>query len=103
MDRISAIIVGAHTVISVFGGAITVFAYRAYTRTRSKQLKALAVAFGVCTVGTLVSLGGHQLGLLALLEAVALQSLAIAAGFVLLAYSLQTGYSATSPTGHSTR
>ncbi len=103
MDRISAIIVGAHTVIFVFGGTITVFAYRAFTRTGSKRLKALAVGFGVSTVGTLVSLGGHQLGLLALLYAVALQSLAIAAGFVVLAYSLQTSYSTTTPTSHSTR
>ncbi|MCL9815073.1 DUF7521 family protein [Natranaeroarchaeum aerophilus] len=103
MDRISAIIVGAYTVIFVFGGAITVFAYRAFTRTGSKRLKALSVGFGMATVGTLVSIGGHQLGLLALLDAVALQSLATAAGFVVLAYSLQTNFSTTTPMGHSTK
>lgn len=102
MDRLSALIVGAHTVIFVFGGAITVFAYRAFNRTGSKRLKALAVGFGVMTAGTLFSIGGHQIGVLALLYAVALQSLAIAIGFVVLAYSLQINYSTTTPTGHTT-
>lgn len=103
MDAVSAVIIGAHTVIFAFGGAITVFAYRAFARTGSKQLKALAVGFGIMTAGTLLGIGSFQIGVLALQYAVAVQSLAIAVGFVTLAYSLQTSPSSATPTGYTAK
>ncbi|MFC7210338.1 hypothetical protein ACFQL3_07595 [Natronoarchaeum sp. GCM10025321] len=103
MDRVSAIIVGAYTVILVFGGAITLFAYQAFTRTESRQLEALAVGFGLITGGTLTSIALYQFALVSLLFAVAVQSISIAAGFVVMAYSLQSNHGTTRQTGQATK
>ena len=103
MDRVSAVIVGAYTVTLVFGGAITLFAYQAFSRTGSKQLKALAVGFGLITGGTLTSIALYQFALVSLLATTAVQSISIAAGFVVMAYSLQSNHRTARQTGQATK
>lgn len=88
MEHLHFIIVSANTVTLLAGGFVTVLADRAYRRTGSVALRALAIGFGCITAGTL--LGGvlHQSGLASLLVGVTVQSLSIALGFALLGWSL---------------
>ncbi len=97
MNELSAIIVGANTVTLVFGGALSVYAYRAYTRTRSAALKALTIGFGLITLGTLLSGLLHQFTDVSLLFSTAIHSVSVAVGLLVMAYSLQsTGAGSTS-------
>lgn len=100
MNDLSVIIVGAYTVTLVFGGAITVSAYRAFVRTGTGRLRSLALGFGLATAGTLISLAVYQLALFPLLGAVAIQSIAVAGGFVVIAHSLQSNRSSTDRSAH---
>lgn len=90
LQELSAVIVGANTITLVFGTAITGYAYRAYLRTRSHALKALAIGFGLVTIGTLLSGVLHQFASVSLLFSTAIQSVFTAVGLVVLAYSLQS-------------
>lgn len=88
MVQISPLIVALKTVSLLLGGAITYFAYRAYRRTRAPALRALAIGFGVVTVG------GMAAGILDRVLAVdpsyaiAVDSALTALGFAILVYSL---------------
>lgn len=48
-------VVGFKTVTLLLGGLITYYAYRAYKRTESRAMGALAVGFGVVTLGALAA------------------------------------------------
>jgi len=48
-------VVALKTLSLVMGGLITYFAYRAYRRTAAPALRALAVGFGVVTIGALLA------------------------------------------------
>lgn len=89
-DFVSVLLVAAKTVTLVFGGSITLLAVRAFRRTGSPALRALALGVGLLTVGAL--LGGivHQLFELSLRIGVLVQSSFTAAGFAVLTYSLYT-------------
>lgn len=88
MISISTIIVIANLITLVLGGFICLLGCRAYRRTGATALRALAVGFGLVTVGT--AIGGllHQFTPVEFIGGVALQSLFVAAGFAILAYSL---------------
>jgi hypothetical protein len=81
-------IVATKTLTLVLGGLITYLAYKAYRRTGAGSLRALAVGFGIVTLGTLLAgvvdqllPGAFQLGLL-------VESALIALGFAVIVYSL---------------
>lgn len=81
-------IVALKTITLVLGGLITYLAYKAYRRTGAASLRALAVGFGIVTLGTLFAgvidqlvPGGFRIGLL-------LESALIAVGFAVIVYSL---------------
>jgi len=85
---VPAAIVLLKTVTLVLGGVITVFAWRAWQRTGSPALRALAIGIGV------VTLGGLLAGLLDLAlpvgqrPALLVESTFTAVGFAVLLYSL---------------
>ena len=81
-------IIALKTITLVLGGLITYLAYKAYRRTGTDALRALAVGFGIVTLGTLLAgvvdqviPGAFRIGLL-------IESALIAAGFAVIVYSL---------------
>lgn len=87
---VSILFVAAQTATLLFGGAITVLAVRAFRRTRSPALRALAAGIGLLTVGALLGGTLHQFAGVGLRTSVLVQSLATAVGFAVLTYSLYT-------------
>ncbi|MEF8938044.1 DUF7521 family protein [Halobacteriaceae archaeon SHR40] len=86
----TTLILGFKTVTLVLGGLITLLAYRSYNRTGSRALGALAVGFGIITLGSFLGGvvdqlldAGFQLGLL-------IESGLVAVGFAVVVYSLYT-------------
>jgi hypothetical protein len=82
------------TATLVLGGLITYFAYKASARTGSSALRALALGFGVVTVGSLIA-GGLDLGLQFTglvdtyrMAAPIVESIFTAVGFLIILYSL---------------
>lgn len=82
------VIVASKTATLLCGGLVTTLAYRAYLRTRSPALRALAFGLGFVTVGALIAGGLHQLVGVPIETGIAVQSAFTALGFVVLAYSL---------------
>lgn len=76
------------TVILLFGSAITYIAYQAHHRTESRSLRALAVGFGVVTVGAILAGIAHQLLGVSLRSGILINSLLTALGFAIIVYSL---------------
>lgn len=81
------------TLAGVLGGVITYLALVAYRRTGAAELRALAVGFGVVTLGSV--LGGvvdlvadGTIGEAGLLLGVLVQSVVTALGFAIITYSL---------------
>jgi hypothetical protein len=92
VQLVSVLFVAAQTATLIFGGAITVLALRAFRRTGSPALRALAVGIGLLTVGALLGGTLHQLLGLNLGTSVLVQSVATAVGFSVLTYSLYTDH-----------
>jgi uncharacterized membrane protein YfcA len=88
LTEVSAVIVAANTVTLVVGGAIALFALRAYRRTGLAELRALTVGLGLVVAGALVGGLLHQVAAAPLLQGVAIQSVLTALGFLVLGYSL---------------
>lgn len=84
----SVVVVALKSATLVLGGTITYFAWRAYRRTRSPALRALAVGFSLVTTGAVIGGGVHQFARLSLQNAVVIESLFIMVGFLVLTYSL---------------
>jgi len=87
-------IVATKTLTLVLGGLITYYSYQAYKRTEARELGALALGFGVMTMGAffggLLHLGFSQFFEIELVVPVFIESLLIAAGFGIILYSLYT-------------
>lgn len=85
---VQLLIMAAKTAILVLGGSITYYAYRAFQRTGDPSLRALAIGFGVVTIGAF--LGGIVDLLLDVDFAVgvAINSIMTAIGFGIILYSL---------------
>lgn len=86
--HLNLIIIVAKTAILLLGGSITYYALRAYDRTGDPSLRALAVGFGVVTVGALIGGVSHQIIGADLVVGIAINSLLTAAGFGVIVYSL---------------
>ena len=82
------IVVAFKTVTLLLGALITYFAYRAYRRTDSSALGALAVGFGVITLGAFLAGAGNLIFSLALEQSLLLESGLTAGGFIVIVYSL---------------
>ncbi|GAA0677827.1 hypothetical protein ACFQDG_18585 [Natronoarchaeum mannanilyticum] len=89
----SAVLLGiavVKTLILITGGVITYFAFRAYRRTDSRSLGALALGFGLITMGTfLAGVIADVIGM-SLAVGVLTESVLVLAGFLVIAYSLYT-------------
>ncbi|WP_049928843.1 DUF7521 family protein [Halopiger goleimassiliensis] len=89
MNEYTLTIVASNAATLATGGAVATLAYRAFRRTGSAALRAVALGFAVIVAGSVVG------GLVHLLWddialGVALQSFATAGGFAILLYSLYT-------------
>jgi len=82
------LLVALKTVVLVVGGLVTYFAARAYRRTRARPIGALALGFGVVTLGALVSGVADQLLDVPMTWVLVLESGLTAAGFLVILYSL---------------
>ncbi|MFB6369656.1 MAG: hypothetical protein ABEH42_04695 [Haloarculaceae archaeon] len=87
---VSVLLVAAKTATLVFGGVVTVLAVRAWRRTGSRSLAALALGIGLLTAGALLGGTVHQLLGLQLVTGVLVESCFAAIGFAVLTYSLYT-------------
>lgn len=94
MDRYTLLVSIANAATLLTGGAIAVLAHRAFRRTESAALRAVAVGFGFVVLG---SIGGGVIHLVGgnVRLAVTIQSTFVAGGFAILLYSL---YAETSTT-----
>lgn len=88
MFELATYVVASKVVTILAGGFVTLLAYRAYARTGSPALRALAVGLGLVTVGGFVAGAVHQLSGLDIVAGIAIQSTFTAVGFAVLAYSL---------------
>ncbi|MFD1647385.1 DUF7521 family protein [Haloarchaeobius litoreus] len=90
MTHLSALVIAFKTLALVFGGLITYFAAKAYRRTGSPALRALAVGFGFVTLGAMLAGAMDQfiMGPADRTVALAIESLLTTVGFGVILYSL---------------
>ncbi len=86
--HIDLTIIAAKTAILLLGGSITYYALRAFGRTGDPSLRALAIGFGVVTVGAAVGGVSHQIIGADLAVGIAIDSLLTAVCFAVIVYSL---------------
>ncbi len=88
LHQTTVVLIAAKTAILAFGSALTYLSYSAFRRTNSRALRALAIGFGLLTLGAL--LGGvlHQFAGISLEVSVSVQSVFTAVGFAVMTYSL---------------
>lgn len=82
------LIVTTKTVTMLLGGLVTLMAFRAYRRTGAPPLRALAIGFGIVTLGGVLAGVGDLTGTTNLETSVLLQSVVTAIGFGVITYSL---------------
>lgn len=82
------LVVVVNAVVLVLGSLITHLSYRAYRRTRGRELRLFTLGFALLTLGFLVGGGLHQLLGTDLLTGVLVQSVLTALGLAALVYSL---------------
>ena len=82
------VVVGLKTITLILGALITYFAYKAYSRTEARALGALAVGFGVVTVGALLAGIADQAFGADSLDALVVESALTMVGFAVILYSL---------------
>lgn len=85
---VTSAVVVLKTLTLILGGSITFYAFSAYRRTASTALRALAVGFGIVTLGALLAGIVDQLLLLDPNLALAMESLFTTVGFGIILYSL---------------
>ena len=90
MSHVPTAIVATKTVILLLGALITYLALKAYRRTGSSSLRALAIGFGVVTLGAVMGGVAHQALGVSLSIGVLVESLLTALGFAIIVYSLYT-------------
>lgn len=82
------LIVATKTVTMLLGGLVTLMAFRAYRRTGAPPLRALAIGFGIITLGGVLAGVGDITGTTDLETSVLVQSVVTALGFAVITYSL---------------
>lgn len=85
---ITLVIVALKSLTLILGGVITYYSYRAYQRTGAPALRALAIGFGIVTLGALLAGAVDQLLPLEPNLSFAVESAFTAAGFAVIVYSL---------------
>lgn len=85
---LTTVVVALKTLTLLLGGSITLYAFRAYRRTGSAALRALAVGFGAVTLGALLAGIVDQLSPLDPELALVVESLFTTVGFAVVLYSL---------------
>ena len=85
-----SLIIAFKTLTLVLGGLITYLSLKAYRRTQARSLAALAVGFGIITLGTLVAGAVDQLLAADFLLGLLVKSALITLGFGVIVYSLYT-------------
>lgn len=88
MIDLGTYVIASKVVTILAGGFVTLLAYRAYARTGSPALRALAAGLGLVTVGGFIAGAVHQLTALDIVAGIAIQSTFTAVGFLVIAYSL---------------
>jgi len=86
---VSTAIAVVKTLVLLVGGAVTYYAAKAYRRTGDPSLRALAVGFGLITVGVLLAGFTFELLNVALGVGVLVESLFVLAGLSVIGYSLR--------------
>ena len=86
--RMDVAIMGAKAASRRLGGSITYSATRAYGRKGNPSRRALAIGFGIVTVGARVGGVSHQIVGASLAVGIAIDSLLTAVGFGVIVYSL---------------
>jgi len=88
MTNVVSLVIALKAIVLVIGALVTYYAARAYRRTGSPALRALAIGFGLVTLGAL-SAGGIDLYLeVERDQALVVEGLFTAAGFGVILYSL---------------
>lgn len=88
MVHVTSTVVAFKTLTLVLGGLITYFAFRAYRRTGARALRALALGFGVVTLGSLTAGVLDRLAPAGGEYALVAESALTAIGFAIILYSL---------------
>lgn len=88
MTHLTTLVTALKTIGLVLGGLITYYSFKAYRRTGSRALRALAVGFGVVAIGALLAGVADQFLPLNRDVALLLESLFTTAGFGIILYSL---------------
>ncbi|WP_435066603.1 DUF7521 family protein [Haloplanus sp. C73] len=88
MSHLDVALVAVKTGTLALGGLITYLSLKAHRRTGSPALRALAVGFGLVTVGALLAGVGHQFTSLELAHSVVIESALTFLGFAVIVYSL---------------
>lgn len=86
--QITAVITVIKTLNLLLGGLITLYSYRAYRRTESAALLALAIGFGVITFGALTAGIIDQILMLSEESALVVEGSFTTIGFGIILYSL---------------
>jgi hypothetical protein len=88
---LTTLIIGLKTLTVLLGGLITYLSYKAFRRTENRGLGYLAVGFGIVTFGTMLAGVVHQLLSADFLVGLLIETALIAAGMVVIVYSLYGG------------
>lgn len=86
--HVTTTLIALKTLTLVTGGLVTYYAYRAYRRTDSPALGALAAGFGVITFGALLAGILDRLVQVPPNDALVAESALTVAGFAIILYSL---------------
>jgi hypothetical protein len=82
------VIVATKTLTLLLGGMITFLSLKAYRRTGSASLRALAVGFAIVAIGSLLGGSSWLIFDTDLLTSVAIESVVLTIGFGVVVYSL---------------
>ncbi|PSP28715.1 hypothetical protein BRC65_01645 [Halobacteriales archaeon QH_2_65_14] len=86
----TTLIIGFKTLTLALGGLITFLAFKAYRRTGARSLGALSLGFAIVTLGTFLAGVVDQVLAAGFLAGLLIESALIAAGFLVIVYSLYT-------------
>lgn len=88
--NIEAAIVVVKTFVLFFGMLITYQSFKAHRRTGSRPLRALAIGFGLVTIGAALGGVANQVFNVAFSIGILIQSVLTVIGFAVITYSLYT-------------
>jgi hypothetical protein len=90
MNHITTAVIALKTLTLLLGGVITYLSFKAYRRTGSNALRALALGFGFVTLGSLLAGVSDQVVRLDTGAVLLIESALAAVGFAVIVYSLYT-------------